>query len=99
MSSLRAARNESVARLLASSLTTDQAATSLYDRSVARLLAEHYHSSEAIAYCCNAYFLNLASSLNVEDVDLMAQRYGLAIGKAPLDTAYYPNTVAGRPSN
>ena len=141
--------------LVASSL----AAASLYDQSVARLLAEHYHSSglsyilidantqrliasrwdqiaepvpvgslvkpfialaygqkhnfhyptyfchgtadgcwlprghgkvdirTAIAYSCNAYFLNLASSLKAEDVDLMAQRYGLAIGKAPLDTA------------
>jgi hypothetical protein len=57
MSSLRAARNESVARLPASSLKTEQAAASLYDQSVARLLAEHYHSSEAIAYSCNAYFL------------------------------------------
>jgi hypothetical protein len=41
----------------------------------------------AIAYSCNAYFLNLASSSKAEDVDLMARRYGLAIGKAPLDTA------------
>jgi cell division protein FtsI/penicillin-binding protein 2 len=41
----------------------------------------------AIAYSCNAYFLNLASSLKAEDVDLMAQRYGLAIGKAPLGPA------------
>ena len=42
--------------------------------------------SAAIAHSCNAYFLNLASSLKAEDVDLMAQRYGLSIGKAPLDT-------------
>ncbi|MGD1158139.1 MAG: penicillin-binding transpeptidase domain-containing protein [Terriglobia bacterium] len=41
--------------------------------------------SAAIAYSCNAYFLNLASSLKPEDLDWMAQRYGLSIGKAPLD--------------
>jgi cell division protein FtsI/penicillin-binding protein 2 len=40
----------------------------------------------AIAYSCNAYFMNLASSLRAEDVDLMAQHFGFAIGKAPLGT-------------
>jgi len=43
--------------------------------------------STAIAYSCNAYFMNLSSSLKAEDVDLMARRYGLAIGRAPPDTA------------
>lgn len=43
--------------------------------------------SAAIAYSCNAYFLHLGSSLRAEDVDLMAERYGLPIGSAPLDTA------------
>jgi cell division protein FtsI/penicillin-binding protein 2 len=43
--------------------------------------------SSAIAYSCNAYFLNLASSLEPDDVDSMARRYGLSLGKAPLDTA------------
>jgi cell division protein FtsI/penicillin-binding protein 2 len=40
-----------------------------------------------MAYSCNAYFLNLASSLRAEDVDSMARRYGLSLGKAPLDVA------------
>jgi cell division protein FtsI/penicillin-binding protein 2 len=43
--------------------------------------------SSAIAYSCNAYFLKLASSLEPDDVDSMARRYGLSLGKAPLDTA------------
>jgi cell division protein FtsI/penicillin-binding protein 2 len=43
--------------------------------------------SSAIAYSCNAYFLSLASSLKPEDVDSMAQRYGLFMGKAPLGPA------------
>jgi cell division protein FtsI/penicillin-binding protein 2 len=43
--------------------------------------------SAAIAYSCNAYFLNLAASLKPEDVDSMAHRYGLSMGNIPLDTA------------
>jgi hypothetical protein len=43
--------------------------------------------SSAIAYSCNAYFLSLASSLKAEDVDWMTRRYGLSMGKAPLDPA------------
>jgi cell division protein FtsI/penicillin-binding protein 2 len=43
--------------------------------------------STAIAYSCNAYFLKLAASLKPEDVDSLAQRYALSIGKAPLDAA------------
>jgi cell division protein FtsI/penicillin-binding protein 2 len=43
--------------------------------------------SSAMAYSCNAYFLDLASSLRAEDVDSMARRYGLSLGKAPLDMA------------
>ena len=141
--------------LAASSL----AAASLYDQSVARLLAERYHSSDlsyilidahtgrliasrwdriaepvpagslvkpflalaygqkhnfrypafscrgaadgcwlarghgevdiisAISYSCNAYFMNLASSLKPEEVDSVARRYGLSMGHAPLRPA------------
>jgi len=41
--------------------------------------------SAAIAYSCNAYFMHIASSLKTEDVDLVAQRYGLPLGEAPLE--------------
>jgi cell division protein FtsI/penicillin-binding protein 2 len=39
--------------------------------------------SAAIAYSCNAYFLNLASRLDPEDLDVMARGYGLSGGRAP----------------
>jgi cell division protein FtsI/penicillin-binding protein 2 len=43
--------------------------------------------SSAIAHSCNAYFMRLASSLDAEDVDSTARRYGLSMGHAPLDAA------------
>jgi len=43
--------------------------------------------SAAIAYSCNAYFLNLASRLDPEDLDPIARGYGLSWGRAPLDAA------------
>ena len=43
--------------------------------------------SSAMAYSCNAYFMNLATALKPEDLDAMARRYGLSIGNAPLDTS------------
>ena len=39
--------------------------------------------SSAIAYSCNAYFMNMVSTLKPEDVDSMAQRYGFSLGHAP----------------
>jgi cell division protein FtsI/penicillin-binding protein 2 len=41
----------------------------------------------AISYSCNAYFMNLAFSLDPGDVDSVARRYGLWPGNAPLDPA------------
>jgi hypothetical protein len=41
----------------------------------------------AISYSCNAYFMNLASSLKSEEVDSVARLYGLSLGNAPLDPA------------
>jgi len=43
--------------------------------------------SSAIAYSCNAYFINIASTLKPEDVEAMAQRYGFSIGQAPFGAA------------
>jgi cell division protein FtsI/penicillin-binding protein 2 len=43
--------------------------------------------SAAIAYSCNAYFLNLASQLDPDDLDPVARGYGLSWGKPPLDAA------------
>lgn len=43
--------------------------------------------STAIAHSCNAYFLNLASSLDAEDMDLLARHYGFSTGSAPLGPA------------
>jgi cell division protein FtsI/penicillin-binding protein 2 len=42
--------------------------------------------SSATAYSCNAYFLSLAKSLKAEDLDSIAWRYGLSIGKPSIDT-------------
>ena len=39
--------------------------------------------SSAIAYSCNAYFKNVASTLEPEDLESMAQRHGFSIGRAP----------------
>ena len=39
----------------------------------------------AISFSCNAYFVNLASSLDPGDVDSVARHYGLSMGHAPLD--------------
>ena len=39
--------------------------------------------SSAIAYSCNAYFMNMVSTLKPEDVDFMAQRCGFSLGQAP----------------
>ena len=39
--------------------------------------------SSAIAYSCNAYFINVVSTLKPEDVESMAQRCGFSIGQAP----------------
>lgn len=41
----------------------------------------------AMAYSCNAYFLNLAQSLDPEDLDAMARRFGLFSERAPHDAA------------
>jgi len=43
--------------------------------------------SAALAYSCNAYFLNLASRLDPEALDAVARRYGFSLGRAPLDAA------------
>jgi cell division protein FtsI/penicillin-binding protein 2 len=43
--------------------------------------------SSAIAYSCNAYFMNMASTLKPEDVDSMDQRYGFSFGHAPSGAA------------
>ena len=43
--------------------------------------------SSAIAYSCNAYFMNIVSTLKPEDVDSMAQRYGFFLGQAPSGAA------------
>ena len=43
--------------------------------------------SSAIAYSCNAYFMNMVSTLKPEDVDSMAQRYGFSLGQAPSGAA------------
>jgi cell division protein FtsI/penicillin-binding protein 2 len=43
--------------------------------------------TSAMAYSCNAYFMNIASSLKAEEVDSMARRYGLSPGNAPLEAA------------
>lgn len=43
--------------------------------------------SAAIAYSCNAYFLNLASLLHPEDLDPIARRYGFSWWRTPLDAA------------
>jgi cell division protein FtsI/penicillin-binding protein 2 len=41
----------------------------------------------ALAYSCNAYFLNLASQLKPADLDAVEQDYGLSLGNAPPDAA------------
>jgi hypothetical protein len=43
--------------------------------------------SSAIAYSCNAYFMNMVSTLKPEDVDSMAQHYGFSLGQAPSGAA------------
>jgi len=43
--------------------------------------------SAAIADSCNAYFLNLASRLDPEDLEPIARGYGLSWGRAPHDAA------------
>jgi len=43
--------------------------------------------SSAIAYSCNAYFMNIVSALTSADVDSMAQRYGFPLGQAPAGAA------------
>jgi len=37
----------------------------------------------AIAYSCNAYFMNMVAALKPEDVESMAQHYGFSIGQVP----------------
>ena len=41
--------------------------------------------SAAIAYSCNAYFMNLASHLDPDDLEALARGYGLSGGRAPRD--------------
>ena len=43
--------------------------------------------SAAIAYSCNAYFLNLAPLLDPGDLDPIARSYGFSLGRVPLDAA------------
>ncbi len=43
--------------------------------------------SSAIAYSCNAYFMNMVSTLTPEDVDSIDQRYGFSLGHAPYGAA------------
>ena len=43
--------------------------------------------SSAIAYSCNAYFMNMVSTLKPEDVESMARRSGFSIGQAPFGAA------------
>jgi cell division protein FtsI/penicillin-binding protein 2 len=43
--------------------------------------------SAAIAYSCNAYFLNLASRLDPDDLAASVRGYGLSGGRAPRDAA------------
>jgi len=43
--------------------------------------------SSAIAYSCNAYFMNIVSTLKLEDVESIAQRYGFSIGQVPSGAA------------
>jgi cell division protein FtsI/penicillin-binding protein 2 len=43
--------------------------------------------SSAIAYSCNAYFINIAKTLTPGDVNSMARGFGFSLGQVPFDAA------------